>query len=332
MTELISTANMPTKDGYDAWCAYWSNTCVSWRSTPQSQNSTLSFQGQISAGISYGLNIFSLHQDAHEVTKICSSDPKGDEAYLLFMQTSGECMVSHSRDWQPLHVGDVTLVDCERPVRFRYGENCGQIAIKMEKNAIYDPSSRDDIAIGTVIAGQSGIGKMLAGYTALLSSESGWGPVTPKSDDEKDLAIRNALYDLTRAAVVRRYEPSSSNVAPVGIHLSFVKSWIREHLSDPELNPQSIAQNYGISTRHLHRLFQPTGFSVSEWIRDQRLRASQRDLASFRLRYLDISTICYKWGFNDSAHFSRAFRAAYGESPRAFRLRALTTQRVPNGL
>jgi AraC-like DNA-binding protein len=32
-----------------------------------------------------------------------------------------------------------------------------------------------------------------------------------------------------------------------------------------------------------------------------------------------ISDICFRWGFNDAAHFSRSFRADYGMTPRAFR-------------
>ena len=34
---------------------------------------------------------------------------------------------------------------------------------------------------------------------------------------------------------------------------------------------------------------------------------------------LSISDICFRWGFNGSAHFSRAFRKEYGLSPREYR-------------
>ncbi|MGW9499321.1 helix-turn-helix domain-containing protein [Streptomyces prasinus] len=44
-----------------------------------------------------------------------------------------------------------------------------------------------------------------------------------------------------------------------------------------------------------------------------------RDLTDPRLRSRSIRAIATRWGFVDAAHFSRAFRAAYGVSPRDHR-------------
>jgi AraC-like DNA-binding protein len=35
--------------------------------------------------------------------------------------------------------------------------------------------------------------------------------------------------------------------------------------------------------------------------------------------HLSISEICFRWGFNDAAHFSRAFREQFATTPRAWR-------------
>jgi AraC-like DNA-binding protein len=43
------------------------------------------------------------------------------------------------------------------------------------------------------------------------------------------------------------------------------------------------------------------------------------DLSSPLCARLSISQICFRWGFNDSAHFSRAFRNQFGLSPREHR-------------
>jgi len=66
-------------------------------------------------------------------------------------------------------------------------------------------------------------------------------------------------------------------------------------------------------------LFVCNGLSVSDWIRVQRLAHCKDDLANPLLDRKSITEIAFFWGFNDSAHFSRAFRQEFGMSPRRFR-------------
>ncbi|WP_433432959.1 helix-turn-helix domain-containing protein [Nonomuraea sp. CA-141351] len=61
--------------------------------------------------------------------------------------------------------------------------------------------------------------------------------------------------------------------------------------------------------------------TVSAWIRDQRLWRTRRDLADAALDTVPIHEIATRWGFGRVGDFSRAFRTAYGESPREFRSR-----------
>jgi len=51
----------------------------------------------------------------------------------------------------------------------------------------------------------------------------------------------------------------------------------------------------------------------------RRLDATRRDLCDPALAARSISEIAFAWGFNDAAHFSRAFRARFGRSPRELR-------------
>ena len=43
--------------------------------------------------------------------------------------------------------------------------------------------------------------------------------------------------------------------------------------------PERIAKAHFISTRYVHKLFQPEGTTVSAWIRSRRLEGARRDLA-----------------------------------------------------
>jgi len=46
------------------------------------------------------------------------------------------------------------------------------------------------------------------------------------------------------------------------------------------------------------------------------------DLCSPAHAHRLLVDIAFAWGFNSQAHFSRAFRRKYGQSPSAFRQRA----------
>jgi transcriptional regulator GlxA family with amidase domain len=98
-----------------------------------------------------------------------------------------------------------------------------------------------------------------------------------------------------------------------------VHSWIDAHLADPELDPDTIARANHISVRSLHKLFHDQGTSVARWVREQRLANCRRDLADPALAERGVHAIARRWGFDDAAHFSKIFKASYGEPPGAYR-------------
>ncbi|WP_245949052.1 helix-turn-helix domain-containing protein [Gluconacetobacter liquefaciens] len=97
---------------------------------------------------------------------------------------------------------------------------------------------------------------------------------------------------------------------------------IESELTDPDLTMTAIARKHGISPRGLQKLFAATGQNFSQYLRQRRLARCHDDLASPLSAHLSISEICFRWGFNDAAHFSRSFRQAYDLTPREWRRQA----------
>lgn len=97
---------------------------------------------------------------------------------------------------------------------------------------------------------------------------------------------------------------------------------VEARLDDPDLTPAAIAADAGISTRHLHRIFTATGASFATFVRAARLERCRAALGDPRQGDRSVTDIAFSWGFNDAAHFSRSFRAAYGISPRGWRATA----------
>ncbi|MGW7449475.1 AraC-like ligand-binding domain-containing protein [Kitasatospora sp. NPDC054795] len=105
-----------------------------------------------------------------------------------------------------------------------------------------------------------------------------------------------------------------------------VRAFIGRNLHDPELTPAVIAAAHHISVSYLHRLFgrESGGETVAAFIRRRRLERARRDLADPALRALPVHAVATRCGLPRAAEFSRAFKAAYGLSPREHRHRALT--------
>lgn len=105
-----------------------------------------------------------------------------------------------------------------------------------------------------------------------------------------------------------------------------IQAFIRQNLHDPELTPSAIAAAHHISRSHLYRIFQQEsqGETVAAWIRGRRLESARRDLADSSLRSTPIHAVAARWGFPRASEFTRAFRTAYGLSPREYRLQTLS--------
>lgn len=94
-----------------------------------------------------------------------------------------------------------------------------------------------------------------------------------------------------------------------------VTGYIRASLGDPRLSRTTVATEHHMSPRTLDRLFTGQAWSVSGYIRHERLEAVRRDLENPALRQHSVSALAARWCFFDAAHFSRLFRDAYGYPP-----------------
>lgn len=103
--------------------------------------------------------------------------------------------------------------------------------------------------------------------------------------------------------------------------LDDIRSYIEANLSDPDLKIGAIAGSYFISTRYLHSLFKDQPLSIAAYIRSRKLSHCRHDLRNTLYIGWSVSEIIARWGFHDLAHFSKMFKATFGVTPGAYRLR-----------
>ncbi|MBD9728075.1 helix-turn-helix domain-containing protein [Streptomyces caniscabiei] len=113
-------------------------------------------------------------------------------------------------------------------------------------------------------------------------------------------------------------DPAAGHDGP-GLLTQRILIYMEQRLADPGLSPERIAAAHRISRRYLYKLLAAQGHTVSGWIREHRLVRCRRDLTDPALDHLPVGAIGARWGFTDPAHFSHAFKASYGMSPREAR-------------
>ena len=95
------------------------------------------------------------------------------------------------------------------------------------------------------------------------------------------------------------------------------EDYIEEHLSS-SIKLEDIASSIGVSSYHFHRIF--TKYS-SETLYQFILRHKLERSAIFLVMNpkVSLTDIAYRYGFNDSSSYSRAFKRYFGISPSKYR-------------
>jgi AraC-like DNA-binding protein len=86
-------------------------------------------------------------------------------------------------------------------------------------------------------------------------------------------------------------------------------------LRDAGISPASIAPELSLSPRYLQKLLNEGGEAFNLYVRRRRLESVHEELMNPVYFRESISEICFRWGFNDSAYFSRVFKNHFGLSP-----------------
>ena len=136
-------------------------------------------------------------------------------------------------------------------------------------------------------------------------------------------SLASATVDLTRALLASAVGAGPTADSTAETMLSQVRSYVRQHLTDPDLDAERVAAALSISVRQLYRLCAAARFSLEQWVIDQRLEGARAELADPGSRSRSIAVVARRWGFTDASYFSRRFRQSFGVSPRDWRQEAL---------
>jgi len=94
---------------------------------------------------------------------------------------------------------------------------------------------------------------------------------------------------------------------------------IESDFADPNLSPERVAEDCGISKRYLQTLLAGSGTSFVQELNAMRLDRASDMLADPRASGLPVADIAFRNGFLDPGYFTRLFRKRFGITPTAWR-------------
>ncbi|HZP76871.1 MAG TPA: helix-turn-helix domain-containing protein [Pseudolabrys sp.] len=228
--------------------------------------------------------------------------------YMIQLFISGHVDMTHRRRDFRCKAGTVICFDLT-DVMDTFNSDFDLLSVIVPRRRLAPLLTDPDTLQGVMVDPESGTGTLLTNY--LLTLFSAAPRLTP---EEASIAGRSLLDMLAMA--FNRAAVAAGDVPEIAQHAEFmrVQSFIKEHLHEPGLDPETVAENVGMSRAQLYRLFAPVG-GVAEYIREQRLRRCLADLLSVKQMHRQIAEIAYSWGFADPTYFAKAFKARFGRTP-----------------
>ncbi|MBP9951984.1 MAG: AraC family transcriptional regulator [Cypionkella sp.] len=207
--------------------------------------------------------------------------------------------------------GGFILERGDEPYRFSYGSANDLCVLKIAKPLLAEKLHNPDGYCALVFNGREGLGSL---FTTMAQQVHAQAP----DDKAGNAVLGRQLTELLALTLDRTSEVMQGVGSSVRTaHRRRAEDMIRRNLSDSALSPEKVAEACGISKRYLHELFADVNYTISQYIREERIKAA-RDLLQMP-NPGQMSDIAYRFGFSDQAQFSRLFKAMFGQTPSSFR-------------
>ncbi|WP_228713781.1 AraC-like ligand-binding domain-containing protein [Prauserella endophytica] len=309
---VLSTDEVAGDESVDYWRHVISDAFVPLDAVAQAP----AFHGEVRIDRLGALLVSKVDAEPHRVRRTRPMIARSERGYYkLGLQLTGSCLLVQDGQEALLSPGDFALYDTDRPYTLAFPEATTMAVFMFPRERLRLTGGGERHVLARRIARDDDTGSLLAPlFLRLLGRLGGTAPGAT-------LPLSDAVLDLLSALLSERFEARPE--VPHAALVARAKAFVDEHLGDPALCPDAVAAALHVSTRYLQKLFAEEGEGVASWIRTRRLEQCRRDLALPGTLAKPVSAVGAAWGLPDAAHFSRAFKAAYGLSPREFRARAL---------
>ncbi|WP_137819138.1 transcriptional regulator FeaR [Pseudomonas sp. 2FG] len=305
---------------FDSWVRSIQSICGRFDSRPALNRSL--FIGEVARQDLAGLEVAQIRTNAGLISRQgTSADHDDDRHCFLILQRSGHAQLRQSGQTIELSPGDMALMDSAGACEIVPHGLIEHSSFHLSRAEVYRHLPANQLKFGK-LSQDCASGRLMR----ILVEQICAGELDSCAAKHEGEALQEALIALL-GPTLKQAESKTLDAydSHHGASLrSYAQRLINQSLNEPTLNPVSLANQLNISVRQLYRLFEEQGDSVCRFIQRSRLNRSAADLSNPRLRNESITDIAFKWGFTDSAHFSRTFKKHFEQSPRDYRASSLS--------
>jgi AraC family transcriptional regulator, positive regulator of tynA and feaB len=230
--------------------------------------------------------------------------------YFLVLQAAGSALMRQRGSEAYLRPGDCTLIDSRYPSVFEIGPGFRQYSFHLSARSIHDRLGAASIPPARTISGSSGAGGLLSDTLMSIVKHG----ETLAGVDVTDMTLQLLCKAVGVVPVTGKAADCERNT----LNVQELFDYIDTQMQEPELAPQTIARYFNVSLRQLYRIAAAAGYTPAALIWRRRLERARSMLTETTARP-PITEVALSCGFKDGAHFSRSYRRAFGEPPRAAR-------------
>jgi AraC-like DNA-binding protein len=305
--QLLTTEDHRERDRLPFWRDIVCDTFVELECESESDDH---FSGTMINNSISDIQFSSINSVAQHVWRTRSKISKSDrDFFLLSLQTSGSGSLTQDGRTAVLQPGDFALYDTTRPYDLRFDDKFGQLVLRLPRSIVTGRLVEAEHLTALRVMGNKGAGMLASHFLRQLHSQ------IDQIDVLSVARLHVSAVDLLATALAEQTGTRVKTSESQSLLRRRISSYIDANLANPRLNCEMIAAAHGISERYLRKLFETSMMSVSEWIWSRRLDQAKQDLLDPLRAHISITAIGYDIGFKDAAHFSRAFKAKFGDTP-----------------
>lgn len=231
---------------------------------------------------------------------------------FICLQLDNSCHISQLGRETTIHPSEFTIIETSKPYTFIYPETSRQLVLDIDRAELTRRLGAISGVTALNIAPSEGIGGLASGFLQMLPRHAA------SLSDAHGQRVATQVIDLVALALARRAELAQVKLGSgSALTLIRLRAAVEQALPNRDATCQDVAAAAGISLRYANTLLAREQTSLERLIKERRLERCRAALAEDGAR--SISDIAYTWGFSDISHFSKAFKSAYGLSPRDYR-------------